>query len=609
MQRRLPPPRTALVVAIVLLLAGLPGPARAAPLDWDVPGGHFFTQTGGAAGRGYSVTDEGGVRFWSEFRRLGGVPALGYPVSQRLEWDGFTVQVFQRAVLQWRPEVGQAYLVNVFDRLHELGLDDYLASVRQTPPPADWPDEAGLSWGDVMRKRLAVLDAWPALKAAYYSTAGDPVQMRGLPTSGVVDVGNHYAIRTQRSVLQQWKEDVPWARAGEVTVALGGDIAKELGVLPASALAPVWPDGVAAGPRTPGSRIVLGYYVPYDPSSWQTLQAHAGTLDYLAAQWVWVDPCGGISTQDDRTLHAFAREKGVPVLPSVLTSSGWLNHRLLTDEPTTTRFLDQLVTYVLDEGYAGLDLDLEGVDAADRQAYTDFVARLADALHARGKLLTLAVPAKTWDARTGWAGAYDYAALARHADLVLIMSYAYTWSTSAPGSTAPLEWVDRVTAYAASQIPREKLLVGVAFYGYDWNVTMGGPARALLYPQAVALSRQYGAPIALDPETRSATFEYVAAAGDRPATAPPAPPFRHDIVRRNPGPCAVRPPVTPTPTPRPTPTPAPYQRHVVWLEDAASVAARLAVAAEHGAAGIGAWRLGEEDPGVWPELAAWRQRR
>jgi hypothetical protein len=33
-------------------------------------------------------------------------------------------------------------------------------------------------------------------------------------------------------VLQQWKQDVPWARAGEVTGALGGDIAKEAGVLP-----------------------------------------------------------------------------------------------------------------------------------------------------------------------------------------------------------------------------------------------------------------------------------------------------------------------------------------------------------------------------------------
>ncbi len=45
-------------------------------------------------------------------------------------------------------------------------------------------------------------------------------------------------IRTQRAVFQQWKEDVPWAAAGQVTIANSGDIAKELGLFPAEALIP-----------------------------------------------------------------------------------------------------------------------------------------------------------------------------------------------------------------------------------------------------------------------------------------------------------------------------------------------------------------------------------
>ena len=49
---------------------------------------------------------------------------------------------------------------------------------------------------------------------------------------------NHYALRTQRAVFQQWKETVPWAAQGEVTIANGGDIAKELGWLPANVLVP-----------------------------------------------------------------------------------------------------------------------------------------------------------------------------------------------------------------------------------------------------------------------------------------------------------------------------------------------------------------------------------
>jgi spore germination protein len=49
------------------------------------------------------------------------------------------------------------------------------------------------------------------------------------------------------------------------------------------------------------------------------------------------------------------------------------------------------------------------------------------------------------------------------------------------------------------------------------------------------------------------------------------------------------------------------QQHVVWLEDARSVAARLAIVGKYGAAGIGTWRLGQEDPATWPAFANWRK--
>lgn len=79
--------------------------------------------------------------------------------------------------------------------------------------------------------RLAVLDGFPAIREAYFADV-DPIDAHGLPVSDVVDMGNHYALRAQRTVFQLWKEDVPWARAGEVTLALGGSIAREAGILP-----------------------------------------------------------------------------------------------------------------------------------------------------------------------------------------------------------------------------------------------------------------------------------------------------------------------------------------------------------------------------------------
>ena len=212
---------------------GAVGPAGP---DWPIPGGHFYTQAGGGRG-GFGVTDADGVLFWTYFQRFGGPQAVGYPISRRFVWDGFVVQAFQRVIFQWRPDCGCVMFVNVFDRLHDAGADGWLAAVRSVPPPAAW-DETGKDWEAIIRDRLAVLNGRPAIRAAYFAAPFDPIQANGLPTTPVVDMGNHYVLRTQRVVFQEWKEDVPWARAGQVTVALGGEIAKELGLIPAAAAEP-----------------------------------------------------------------------------------------------------------------------------------------------------------------------------------------------------------------------------------------------------------------------------------------------------------------------------------------------------------------------------------
>ncbi|HEY3081244.1 MAG TPA: M1 family metallopeptidase [Chloroflexota bacterium] len=229
-------------------------PAATAPgdgADWPIDGGRFFTQTnGGQAGRGYRVTNANGLRFWDEFQRLGGVAGLGYPASRRFVWEGFTVQVFQKAILQWRPEAvsstapgghpaGQAYFVNVLDRLGAAGRDEWLLAARMTPRPFDTSADDGLAWPAVVARHQAMLAADPAIRAAYFADP-DPVARFGLPLSHA-DMGNAYVVRCQRAVFQRWKEDVPWARTGQVTIANGGDLAKESGILPGEALAPESP--------------------------------------------------------------------------------------------------------------------------------------------------------------------------------------------------------------------------------------------------------------------------------------------------------------------------------------------------------------------------------
>jgi hypothetical protein len=247
-----------LLAGLVLLGASVarPGVVSAqSPADWALPRGHFYTQAGGDTPRpddGFLAADRLGfgfptgrnlVRFWSEFRRHGGVAIAGYPASRPFVWDGFDVQVFQKGVFQWRPEQGvegRAWFMNVFDEVTRRGLDGRLLAEHQVPLPGTF-DDRGKSFAQIMAERLALLDRHPAL-VRQYGSVPDPVALYGLPNSAVQDFGPFYAVRLQRAAFQEWKVDAPGiARAGQVTVVNAGDVAKEYGLIPAAAAQPVPP--------------------------------------------------------------------------------------------------------------------------------------------------------------------------------------------------------------------------------------------------------------------------------------------------------------------------------------------------------------------------------
>lgn len=231
-----------LIVAFAYLLwLCAPGPALAALPEFPVPGGYFFSETSGQGpAQGYLVTNEGGIPLWDEFQRLGGVDTLGFPVSNRYLQGGFVTQATQRQILQWRPDQGQVVFANVFDLMSQLGLDDHLLR-RGIPKPLDNAVDVGKPFPQVRDRHLAYLNSNPAIRQRYLADS-DPLGHFGLPQS-YADLGNVFVMRCQRAVLQQWRVATPFAAPGDVTVANAGEIARDLGVVPAAAAAPI-----AAGP-------------------------------------------------------------------------------------------------------------------------------------------------------------------------------------------------------------------------------------------------------------------------------------------------------------------------------------------------------------------------
>lgn len=259
------------------LVAGLVGGSGAAEAadastapeaDWDVNDGHFYSQAAGLAPgqviAGFVISNEGGIPFWTEYRRLGGPSVLGYPASHRFIFDGRMAQLTQRSLLVWVPEEGRVRPVNLFQRFPALLQTPVVATGQRLPAPMDPPGEPGPTTEAAARLRLKLLDTNPAIKAHYFS-APDPAVTYGLPQSSVRDYGDSYLVLFQRAIIQQWKKDMPWAAAGDVRVLNVGDVVKGMGAIPGAAVAPG--PGPAPVRLPPGPTVELGIPAALKPAA------------------------------------------------------------------------------------------------------------------------------------------------------------------------------------------------------------------------------------------------------------------------------------------------------------------------------------------------------
>lgn len=183
-----------------------------------------------------------------------------------------------------------------------------------------------------------------------------------------------------------------------------------------------------------------------------------------------------------------------------------------------TTYRDQAINTILEQvdlGNAdGVNIDFELPYASDREALNTFMTLLADSLHARGKELTIDVTAVNWSDR------FDPLTLAQVTDGLFIMGYDYHWTGSdEAGPVAPLTgWGYNVTGsvqYWVTQSgnARDKIILGVPYYGYDWP-TVGpnpysstvGSGSAVLYETAYYESQVYG--LLWDNESQTPWYHY-----------------------------------------------------------------------------------------------------
>ena len=162
---------------------------------------------------------------------------------------------------------------------------------------------------------------------------------------------------------------------------------------------------------------------------------------------------------------------------------------MLTNSASRSRAINGIARILVEKGYQGVNIDFENVPARDRYYLTAFFSELADELRPRHLMVTASVPAKTYDDHSSsQSGAYDYGALSPFLDQVMIMTYDEHYSGGSPGPVASYPWVEKVIRYSLNYIPNNKIVVGIAAYGYDWSWSSG---KALQYNAIQNLIHKY----------------------------------------------------------------------------------------------------------------------
>lgn len=276
---------------------------------------------------------------------------------------------------------------------------------------------------------------------------------------------------------------------------------------------------IGTGQRNPwGTISVSGYAYPFI-SRWVLTQ----TLPFLSELPIF---SYGFTMEgelvaplwDDEWMITLAKEYGtLPVLTlTPLGPDGRFNNQLITSVVNNRIYTDNLIQNLLqmmyEKGYQGVDIDFEYILASDRDAFTAFVWQVAETMRANGFHTSVALAPKTSADQPGllYAGK-DYRALGEAADHVLLMTYEWGYTYGPPMAVAPLNQVRRVVEYALTEIPREKIDLGIPNYGYDWPLPFERgvtQARTINNVEAVRIAVRRGVEIQFDALAQSPYFHY-----------------------------------------------------------------------------------------------------
>lgn len=336
-------------------------------------------------------------------------------------------------------------------------------------------------------------------------------------------------------------------------IRLGEDTARPVALRPAAsgAMSGPWLPPQSA-PKADAPRELLAFYMPWDDASRHALAAHVSDIGWLVPGLATIAD-GRLRYDSDTHLRRLLagsqrRPHLMPMVQNTTAAGVWDGAgtaRLLADAAARQRFARALVRMVAAEGGRGVMLDLESLPKPAHADYRRLLHELRASFAPRGWSVAIAAPVGDPD--------WDLAAYAAVADRIVLMAYDEHWMGGTAGPIASQPWFAQVVAAAVAATGRDKAVVAIGNYAYDWSA---GRTEPLTVAEAWARAARAGTVPVFDDASGTLHFAYRESGRD----------------------------------------------HQVWLLDAVSAANQLRVLDRLGVAQTALWRLGSEDPGFWSAL-------
>lgn len=188
-----------------------------------------------------------------------------------------------------------------------------------------------------------------------------------------------------------------------------------------------------------------------------------------------------------KSFIATAKKNKVRVVPTVMWGNGDSIHRILSNTKTRIALEDEIANIVKKNGFDGIDIDFEAKKHETINYYSTFLKGLHQRMGKKWIYCTIearmplsdryspgaVIPADAMDY------ANDYVQINKYCDRVEIMAYdqgviSLRLNKARMAPYAPVAdpaWVESLVTLAMQSIDKNKIVIGVPTYGYEYEVT------------------------------------------------------------------------------------------------------------------------------------------